>query len=75
MRPELDVMSYRSVPVLASQGPEPPNPLVMERFQQVISQLFQQVRPRGWQTCVGVWEGKGECRRRAMPGHGRVPGG
>lgn len=24
------------------QGPQPPNPLVMERFQQVISQLFQQ---------------------------------
>ena len=31
--------------VVCQQGPPPPNPLVVERFQQVISQLFQQVRP------------------------------
>ena len=29
--------------VCQQQGPPPPNPLVVERFQQVISQLFQQV--------------------------------
>lgn len=29
--------------VIAGQGPPPPNPAVVERFQQVISQLFQQV--------------------------------
>ncbi|EIE20718.1 hypothetical protein COCSUDRAFT_37603 [Coccomyxa subellipsoidea C-169] len=28
--------------VIAGQGPPPPNPAVVERFQQVISQLFQQ---------------------------------
>ncbi|KAK9845334.1 hypothetical protein WJX81_003678 [Elliptochloris bilobata] len=28
--------------VVCQQGPPPPNPLVVERFQQVISQLFQQ---------------------------------
>ena len=31
--------------VCQQQGPPPPNPLVVERFQQVISQLFQQVCP------------------------------
>lgn len=30
--------------VYAGQGPPPPSPIVVERFQQVISQLFQQVR-------------------------------
>ncbi len=29
--------------IWAGQGPPPPNPMVVERFQQVISQLFQQV--------------------------------
>ena len=29
-------------PIIANQGPPPPNPLVMERFQSVVSQLFQQ---------------------------------
>lgn len=29
--------------VICGQGPPPPNPLVMERFQGVVSQLFQQV--------------------------------
>ena len=29
--------------VICGQGPPPPNPQVVERFQQVISQLFQQV--------------------------------
>jgi ATP-dependent Clp protease protease subunit len=29
-------------PVVCSQGPPPPNPLVVERFQSVVSQLFQQ---------------------------------
>jgi len=33
--------------IYAGQGPPPPSPLVVERFQQVISQLFQQVRPGG----------------------------
>ena len=28
--------------IYAGQGPPPPSPLVVERFQQVISQLFQQ---------------------------------
>lgn len=40
-------MSSRSrQPVITcNQGPPPPNPLVVERFQSVVSQLFQQVRP------------------------------
>lgn len=29
--------------IWAGQGPPPPSPIVVERFQQVISQLFQQV--------------------------------
>lgn len=29
-------------PIVCSQGPPPPNPLVVERFQGVVSQLFQQ---------------------------------
>ena len=37
--------------VVAQQGPPPPNPLVVERFQQVISQLFQQVCPRSDTAC------------------------
>lgn len=41
------ITSHRSIPIVASQGPEPPNPLVVERFQQVISQLFQQVGVQG----------------------------
>lgn len=35
--------------VIAGQGPPPPNPAVVERFQQVISQLFQQV---GQSFCI-----------------------
>ena len=31
--------------VWCGQGPPPPNPMVVERFSQVISQLFQQVLP------------------------------
>ena len=34
----------RPSPVVARRGEEPPNPMVMERFQSVISSLFQQVR-------------------------------
>lgn len=30
-------------PIICGQGPAPPSPLVVERFQGVISQLFQQV--------------------------------
>lgn len=33
--------------IYAGQGPPPPSPLVVERFQQVISQLFQQVGDPG----------------------------
>ena len=33
--------------IYAGQGPPPPSPMVVERFQQVISQLFTQVRRRG----------------------------
>jgi hypothetical protein len=29
-------------PIVCSQGPPPPNPLVVERFQSVVSSLFQQ---------------------------------
>ena len=29
--------------IWCGQGPQPPNPMVVERFQQVVSQLFQQV--------------------------------
>ncbi len=28
--------------IICGQGPPPPSPMVVERFQQVISQLFQQ---------------------------------
>lgn len=42
----LDIRSRdRNPPVQCNQGPPPPNPLVIERFQSVVSQLFQQVRP------------------------------
>jgi hypothetical protein len=30
--------------IIMSQGPAPPNPLMVERFQSVVSSLFQQVR-------------------------------
>jgi len=32
----------RNPPITCNQGPPPPNPLVIERFQSVVSQLFQQ---------------------------------
>jgi ATP-dependent Clp protease, protease subunit len=39
----MEVVSASRYPVVvANQGPPPPNPLVMERFQSVVSQLFQQ---------------------------------
>jgi hypothetical protein len=39
-----DVSSRSRQPVITcNQGPPPPNPLVVERFQSVVSQLFQQV--------------------------------
>ena len=34
--------------IYAGQGPPPPSPLVVERFQQVISQLFSQASRRAW---------------------------
>ena len=37
-------------PVVCQQGPPPPSPIVVERFQQVISQLFQQVQARAQTT-------------------------
>ncbi len=49
--------------VVCGQGPQPPSPMVVERFQQVISQLFQQVRLSGTHlldcmaysvSCVGM---------------------
>lgn len=41
----VDFSNTAEAPVIyAGQGPPPPSPLVVERFQQVISQLFQQVR-------------------------------
>lgn len=43
--------------VYAGQGPPPPSPLVVERFQQVISQLFTQVR-RGLGGCWGAAGGE-----------------
>lgn len=39
LRSQLEDPSYS---VVCQQGPPPPNPMVVERFQQVISQLFQQ---------------------------------
>ena len=53
----LDLKSVRNVPVYCNQGPPPPNPLVIERFQSVVSQLFQQVRaanPQPSDTLLGV---------------------
>jgi len=41
--PRIDVHSKDArPPIVCSQGPPPPNPLVVERFQSVVSQLFQQ---------------------------------
>jgi len=40
--------------VVCGQGPQPPSPMVVERFQQVISQLFQQVRLSGI-NCLTAW--------------------
>jgi hypothetical protein len=41
----MEMSSKSRQPVItANQGPPPPNPLVVERFQSVVSQLFQQVR-------------------------------
>lgn len=40
---KVDVSSKSAYPpIVCSQGPPPPNPLVVERFQSVVSQLFQQ---------------------------------
>lgn len=40
----MDVSSKNRQPLITcNQGPPPPNPLVVERFQSVVSQLFQQV--------------------------------
>eukprot|EP00192_Tetraselmis_astigmatica_P018123 CAMPEP_0117662708 /NCGR_PEP_ID=MMETSP0804-20121206/8194_1 /TAXON_ID=1074897 /ORGANISM="Tetraselmis astigmatica, Strain CCMP880" /LENGTH=256 /DNA_ID=CAMNT_0005469619 /DNA_START=70 /DNA_END=840 /DNA_ORIENTATION=- len=39
---KMSVDSKDSLQVWAGQGPPPPSPIVMERFQSVISQLFQQ---------------------------------
>lgn len=48
----VDFSNTSEAPVIyAGQGPPPPSPLVVERFQQVISQLFQQVRGRGARRC------------------------
>jgi hypothetical protein len=48
----LDLGSRTQHPqVIWGQGPPPPNPLVMERFQGVVSQLFQQVRPHS-EACL-----------------------
>ena len=46
LRPDNGISVYRDVSklVICGQGPPPPNPQVVERFQQVISQLFQQVQ-------------------------------
>eukprot|EP00879_Flechtneria_rotunda_P011607 GHRR01012124.1.p1 GENE.GHRR01012124.1~~GHRR01012124.1.p1 ORF type:complete len:136 (+),score=18.20 GHRR01012124.1:92-499(+) len=39
----MDVSSKSRQPMITcNQGPPPPNPLVVERFQNVVSQLFQQ---------------------------------
>lgn len=32
--------------IIMGQGPAPPNPFMVERFQSVVSSLFQQVRSR-----------------------------
>lgn len=48
----MDVTSRNRQPLITcNQGPPPPNPLVVERFQSVVSQLFQQVMSDliGWQ--------------------------
>lgn len=39
----VDFASHDQSAIWAGQGPPPPNPMVVERFQQVITQLFQQV--------------------------------
>ena len=43
--PLLSLSGPASAPVVARRGEEGPNPMVMERFQSVISSLFNQVRP------------------------------
>lgn len=49
----MEIISQDTRPPIVCQGPPPPNPLVIERFQGVVSQLFQQVRRRG-----GLWAGQ-----------------
>lgn len=53
-RYEVDSRKDPSRWIVCGQGPPPPNPMVVERFQQVISQLFQQVllsmRPAIWEN-------------------------
>lgn len=50
--------------IYAGQGPPPPSPLVVERFQQVISQLFKQVRRLGWPGEHNSGGTRRVCRRR-----------
>ena len=54
--PLLSISGPASTPVVARRGEEGPNPMVMERFQSVISNLFSQVRPA---------RGPGHAQRRA----------
>ena len=42
----LSARALASQQVVARRGEEPPNPMVMERFQSVISSLFQQARSK-----------------------------
>ena len=43
--------------IWCGQGPQPPNPMVVERFQQVVSQLFQQVNLTALQLQHGTLRG------------------
>jgi hypothetical protein len=42
----LEIASKSRQPVIRAEGPPAPNPLVIERFQGVVSQLFSQVSRR-----------------------------
>ena len=52
--------------IVMSQGPPPPNPLMVERFQSVVSSLFQQVR-RGRYAGSAVTLHRVQCAALCIP--------
>jgi len=59
--PLLSLSGSASAPIVARRGEEAPNPMVMERFQSVISSLFSQVRRERHRLALAA-----ASRRRAL---------